>query len=88
LRRSESVEAPATARILQGQGSKNRAKARGRLASKHLKVSRQRKDFAVKAARALVMSNDVIAYEDLRVRNMVRIVTWPSLSRTQAGGRS
>jgi len=37
-----------------------------------LKVRRQRKDFAVKTARALIMSNDVIAYEDLRVRNMVK----------------
>jgi len=54
------------------KGSKNRAKARGRLARKHLKVSRQRRDFAVKTARALVMSNDVIAYEDLRVSNMVK----------------
>ncbi len=54
------------------KGSRNRAKARGRLARKHLKVSRQRKDFAVKAARALVMSNDVIAYEDLTVRHMVK----------------
>jgi len=54
------------------KGSANRAKARGKLARKHLKVRRQRKDFVVKAARALIMSNDVIAYEDLRVRNMVR----------------
>jgi putative transposase len=54
------------------KGSKNLAKARGRLARKHLKVSRQRRDFAVKTARALVMSNDVIAYEDLRVSNMVK----------------
>jgi len=54
------------------KGSKNRTKARGKLARKHLKVRRQRRDFAVKAARALVMSNDVIAYEDLRVRNMVK----------------
>jgi len=54
------------------KGSHNRAKARGKLARKHLKVRRQRKDFAVKAARALIMSNDVIAYEDLRVRNMVK----------------
>jgi len=30
------------------KGSKNRAKFRNRLARKHLKVSRQRKDFAVK----------------------------------------
>ncbi len=54
------------------KGSNNRAKARGRLARKHLKVRRQRKDFAVKTARALIMSNDVIAYEDLKVRNMVK----------------
>ena len=32
------------------KGSKNRAKARNRLSRKHLKVSRQRKDFAVKLA--------------------------------------
>jgi putative transposase len=54
------------------KGSKNRAKARIRLARKHLKVQRQRIDFAAKTARALVMSNDVIAYEDLRVANMVK----------------
>jgi len=54
------------------KGSKNRAKARGKLARKQLKVSRQRRDFAVKTARALIMSNDVIAYEDLKVRNMVK----------------
>jgi len=54
------------------KGSKNRAKARGKLARKHLKVSRQRRDFAAKAARALVMSNDVIAYEDLKVSNVVK----------------
>ena len=39
---------------------------------KHLKVSRQRKDFAVKTARCVVMSNDIVAFEDLKVRNMVR----------------
>ena len=54
------------------KGSKNRAKARKRLGRKHLKVRRQRRDFAVKAARALVMSNDVIAYEDLKVAHMVK----------------
>lgn len=54
------------------KGSRNRAKARQRLACKHLKVTRQRRDFAVKAARALVMSNDVIAYEDLQVTNMLK----------------
>ncbi len=54
------------------KGSKNRRKARERLGRKHLKVGRQRKDFAVKTARALVMSHDVIAYENLAVANMVR----------------
>jgi putative transposase len=54
------------------KGSKNRAKFRNKLARKHLKVSRQRKDFAIKTARCVVMSNDLVAYEDLKVRNMVR----------------
>lgn len=54
------------------KGSKNRAKFRNKLARKHLKVSRQRKDFAVKTARCVVQSNDLVAYEDLKVRNMVR----------------
>lgn len=53
-------------------GSKNRVKARNRLGRKHLKVSRQRKDFAVKLARCVVQSNDLVAYEDLQVRNMVK----------------
>jgi len=52
------------------KGSRNRVKARQRLGRKHLKVRRQRRDYAVKMA--LVMSHDVIAYEDLRVRNMVK----------------
>jgi putative transposase len=54
------------------KGSKNRAKFRNKLARKHLEVSRQRKDFAVKLARCVVQSSDLVAYEDLKVRNMVR----------------
>lgn len=54
------------------KGSNNRKKAVKRLGRKHLKVSRQRKDFAVKAARCVVHSNDVVVYEDLKVRHMVR----------------
>ena len=54
------------------KGSANRRKAKNRLARKHLQVQRQRKDFAVKLARCVVMSNDVIAFEDLQVRNMVK----------------
>jgi putative transposase len=54
------------------KGSKNRVKRRNRLSLKHLKVSRQRKDFAVKLARCVVQSNDLVAYEDLQVRNLVK----------------
>ena len=54
------------------KGSKNRAKFRRKLGRKHLKVSRQRQDFAVKTALCVVMSNDLVAYEDLLWRNMVR----------------
>ncbi|MFH7027676.1 MAG: RNA-guided endonuclease InsQ/TnpB family protein [Heteroscytonema crispum UTEX LB 1556] len=52
--------------------SNNYKKARNKLARKHLKVSRQRKDFAVKLARCVIQSSDVVAYENLQVRNMVK----------------
>lgn len=52
--------------------SKNRAKARKRLAKGYLKVSRQREDFARKTANALVTSHDLIAFEDLKIRHLVR----------------
>jgi putative transposase len=54
------------------KGTKNRRKAINKLARKHLKVSRQRKDFAVKTARALIQSSDLVVYEDLRVKNLVK----------------
>lgn len=54
------------------KGSKNRKKAINKMARKHLKVSRQRREFAVRTARGLVTSSDVIAYEDLKVCNMVK----------------
>jgi putative transposase len=53
------------------KGSANRKKAIKRLAKAHLKVSRQRQDFAAKTARTLIVSHDLIAYEDLQIRNMV-----------------
>ena len=52
--------------------SKNRKKARQKLAKAYLKVNRQREDFARKQASTLVTSHDLIAYEDLKIRNMVR----------------
>ena len=54
------------------KGSKNRQKARQRLAKAHLKISRQRKDFAVKLARCVVRFLDVIAQVDLRIKNLVK----------------
>src|SRR4028119_1898810 len=54
------------------KGSANRKKAINKLGRKHLKVSRQRKDFAIKTALCVVKSSDFVAYEDLLVSNMVK----------------
>jgi putative transposase len=73
LRKSERSLKKLNRRLSRTQkGSKNREAARNRLSRKHLKVSRRRKDFAVKLARCVVESNDLVAYEDLSVRNMVK----------------
>ncbi|NET75696.1 transposase [Okeania sp. SIO1F9] len=47
-------------------------KARKQLARAFLKISRQRKDHAIKTARALIQSNDLVVYEDLKVSNLVK----------------
>jgi putative transposase len=52
--------------------SRNYHKARNRYARKHLRVSRQRKEWLKEKSLRLVQSHDLIAYEDLRVKNMVR----------------
>ncbi|TMD63265.1 MAG: IS200/IS605 family element transposase accessory protein TnpB [Chloroflexi bacterium] len=52
--------------------SKNRKKARNQLAKAYLKVQRQREDFARKTANTLVSSHDLIAYEHLQIRNLVK----------------
>jgi IS605 OrfB family transposase len=52
--------------------SKNRQKARKHLAKAHLKVQRQREDFARKTANTLASSHDLIAFEHLQIRNMVK----------------
>jgi putative transposase len=54
------------------KGSRNRRKARVKLARVHLKISRQRRDHAVKLARCVITSNDVVVYEDLRIKNLVK----------------
>jgi putative transposase len=54
------------------KGSKHRKQAIKRLAKGYLKVRRQRQDFARKTARALIISRDMIAYEDLKIANLVK----------------
>lgn len=52
------------------RGSNRRNMARARLSALHGKIRRQRLDFAHKAALELVRGFDMIAHEDLRIRNM------------------
>lgn len=52
--------------------SNNYIKARKKYAKAHLKISRQREEFAKEKALRLIQSNDLIAYEDLKVKNLVR----------------
>jgi putative transposase len=73
LRKSEKALKRAQRKVSsKKKGSANRKKAINRLGRKHLKVSRQRKDFAIKTALCVVKSSDFIAYEDLLVLNMVK----------------
>jgi putative transposase len=53
-------------------GSANRKKAINRLGRVHLKISRQREEHAKRVARCVIQSNDLVAYEDLRIRNLVK----------------
>lgn len=68
-RRLKKAQRRASKRV---KGSNNRRRARQILGKRHLKISRQRKDHAVKLARCVITSNDVVAYEDLRIKNMVK----------------
>jgi putative transposase len=73
LRKSEKALKRLQRRVSRKKkGSSNRKKAINKLGRKHLKVSRQRKDFAIKTALCVVKSRDFVAYEGLQVRNMVK----------------
>lgn len=54
------------------KGSANRKKAINRLGRVHLKISRQREEHAKRLARSVIQSNDLVAYEDLRVKNLAK----------------
>ncbi|MEG4628782.1 transposase [Microcoleus sp. AR_TQ3_B6] len=73
LRKSEKALKRLQKRVSRKKkGSGNRKKAINKLARKHLKVTRQRKDFAIKTTPGAVKSNDFVAYEELQVKNMVK----------------
>ncbi|MFB2977453.1 RNA-guided endonuclease InsQ/TnpB family protein [Microseira sp. BLCC-F43] len=73
LRKAEQAIKHAQRRLYKKEKGKNgRRKARKRFAKKHLRVSRQRNEHAKKLARNVCKSNDLVAYEDLSVRNMVK----------------
>jgi putative transposase len=52
--------------------SANYHKARNSYARKHLRVSRQRKEYCKRLAYSAIQSNDLVAYEDLNVKSMVK----------------
>ncbi|WP_445671291.1 RNA-guided endonuclease InsQ/TnpB family protein [Paenibacillus sp. FSL K6-2862] len=73
LRRSEKRLA-----WLQGEpsrkqkGSRNRDKARIKVARLHKKIANQQKDFFHNVSTWMIRSNQVIVMEDLRVKNMMK----------------
>ncbi len=54
------------------KGSANRRKAINQLGRVHLKISRQREEHAKRVARCVIQSNDLVAYENLRIKNLVK----------------
>ena len=54
------------------KGSINRKKAINKLGRVHLNISRQREEHAKRVARCVIQSNDLVAYEDLRIKNLVK----------------
>ena len=54
------------------KGSNRRCKAVKLLAKKHEKVANQRKDIAHKVSTKLIEKNDVVAHEDLQIKNMIK----------------
>jgi len=63
------------------RGSKNRAKARLKVARLHAKIADCRLDALHKATRKLINENQIVCVESLRVKNMIRN---PSLSKAIA----
>lgn len=54
------------------KGSKNREKCRIKLAKQHEKIANQRKDFLNKLSHKLIMENQQICLEALKIKNMMK----------------
>jgi putative transposase len=54
------------------KGSKNRAKARKKVAKIHARITDRRRDFSHKLSTRLIRENQTICVEDLAVKNMVK----------------
>ncbi|MBD2208188.1 transposase [Calothrix sp. FACHB-1219] len=73
LRKVENSVKHAQRRIYKKKkGSSGRKKAKAIFARKHLRISRQRNEHAKRIARNVCKSNDLVAYENLQVRNLLR----------------
>jgi putative transposase len=73
LRKAEPAIKHAQRRIYKKKkGSSGRRNARAKYSRKHLRVSRQRNEHAKRLARHVCKSNDLVAYEDLRVANLLK----------------
>ena len=73
LRKSEKRLAKEQVRLSRKKkGSENRKKQRNKVARVHRKIRNQRKDFAHKTSRMLVNRFDLIAFENLNIKGMVR----------------
>jgi putative transposase len=70
--RKKSKKYSAAKKKAKQKQSNNYHKARNRYQRKHLRVSRQRKEYCKRLAYSVVQSNDLIAYEDLNVKGLVR----------------
>ena len=73
LRKSEKKLRKAQRNLSRKQkGSGKRSKAKARVQKIHRKIQRQRDDFSYKLSRNLVKNHDLIAFENLNIKGMVK----------------
>ncbi|MET0098811.1 MULTISPECIES: transposase [Limnospira] len=79
--RKKSKKYSPAKKTAQKKQSNNYHKARNRYARKHLRVSRQRKEYCKRLAYSVIQSNDLVAYEDLNKNSDA----FPHLAERQVG---